>query len=326
MSGVTHPIVVATFPGFDPDDAATGGALRAAGCELRLEPRTRERSLDEVRALMRDAFAGIVSTDRFDATVFAACPRLRILARVGVGYDTIDVDAATAAGIAVTTTPGANAETVADHALALMLAATRRIVEEDAAVRRGAWLRGGAHAGWDLHGRTIGIVGLGVIGRAVARRLRGFDCRLLAYDIAPQRVDGVELVRLDELLRRADVITVHVPLLPGTRRLIGAAELALLRPGAILVNTSRGGVVDEAACAAALRDGRLRAAGIDVFEDEPPAASPLLGLPNVTLTPHVAGISVGSIGAMLGAAVHSVLAVLHGERPDGLLNPEALAG
>jgi D-3-phosphoglycerate dehydrogenase len=132
-------------------------------------------------------------------------------------------------------------------------------------------------------------------------------------------------VSLEELLRRADVVTVHVPLLPSTRGLLGARELVLLRPDAVLVNTSRGGIVDEAALAAALRDGRLRAAAVDVFEREPPVGSPLLGLPNVTLTPHVAGISVASLEAMLGAAVHSVLAVLRGEEPEALVNPEVLA-
>jgi phosphoglycerate dehydrogenase-like enzyme len=318
-------VVVVTFPGFDRDDPASAGLLDTARLGIRLAPKTGPRGPAEVVALMEDAVAGIVSTDPFDAAVFAACPKLRVLARVGVGIDSIDLAAATAAGVVVTTTPGANDQVVADHTLALMLATVRRIVETDRSVRAGEWSRGGPLTAWDLHGRTVGIVGLGAIGQAVARRLRGFDCIVLGHDVEPRQVMGVESLPLDELLTRSHVVTVHVPLSGSTRGLIGKRELALLPAGAIVVNAARGGIVDEEALVQALRSGRVRAAALDVFADEPPAGSPLLELPNVVLSPHVAALSEGSIRRMLSMAAQSVVAVLEGREPAGVVNPPALA-
>jgi phosphoglycerate dehydrogenase-like enzyme len=323
MSASSRGVVVATFPRFDLDDAGSAGILRDAGLEIRLAPKIGPRSTEDVRTLLAGATAAIVSTDPFDQSVFDACRELCVVARVGVGLDSIDVTAATNSGVFVTTTPGAIEETVADHTLAMMLGAVRRIVETDASVRRAEWNRGGALTGWDLHGRTVGLVGAGAIGRTVARRLSGFDVRLLAYDVAPRAVDRIEFVTLDELLRRAEIVSVHVPLLESTRGLIGERELALMRPDAILVNTSRGEVVDEAALAGALAAGRLRAAALDVFEAEPPAGSPFLELPNTTLSPHVAGLSDASMQRMLELASESVVAVLRGEVPATAVNPDA---
>jgi phosphoglycerate dehydrogenase-like enzyme len=317
-------VVVVTFPSFDVDDPESAGVLIAAGLEIRLSPKTGARTPVDVVTVMADAVAGIVSTDPFDDRVFAACPRLRVLARTGVGVDSIDIDAATAAGVVVTTTPGVNNEVVADHTLALILAAVRRVVESDASVRRGEWRRGSDLPVWDLHGSTVGIVGLGAIGQAVARRLRGFDCTLLAYDVDDRPVDHVKRVSLSELLSRSEIITVHVPLLQSTRGLIGARELALTRPDAILVNTSRGGIVDEEALIEALRSGRMRAAALDVFADEPPAESPLLALPNVVLSAHLAGLSEASITRMLRLAAQAVVSVLEGGEPAGVVNPRVL--
>jgi phosphoglycerate dehydrogenase-like enzyme len=318
-------VVVVTFPAFDVDDPESGGVLTGAGLEIRLCPKTGARTPDEVVTVMADAVAGIVSTDPFDKRVFAACPKLRVLARTGVGFDSIDLEAATAAGVVVTTTPGVNNEVVADHTLALILAAVRRVVESDASVRRGEWRRGTDLPVWDLHGATVGIVGLGAIGQAVARRLLGFDCTLLAYDVDDRHADGVRRVSLAELLGRSEIVTVHVPLLESTRGLIGAGELALTRPDAILVNTSRGGIVDEEALVAALHSGRIRAAALDVFASEPPAGSPLLGLPNVVLTAHLAGLSEASIARMLRVASQAVVSVLEGGEPTGVVNPRVLA-
>jgi phosphoglycerate dehydrogenase-like enzyme len=322
---MTAPIVVVTYPGFDPDDARTAGVLRDAGFAIRLEPRVGERTPAEVIAFMRTAVAGIVSTDPFDREVFAACPALRVLARVGVGFDTIDLESATSAGVAVTTTPGMNGETVADHALALMLSCVRRIVENDASIRRGEWDRAGRLLGTTLSGRTVGLVGLGAIGRAVARRLSGFGARVIGFDVAQVEVDGVAQVDLDTLLGESDVVSLHLPLLPGTQGLIGAPELARMRPSSILINTSRGRLVQEDALVAALRDGHLAAAGLDVFEHEPPLGSPLVALPQVVLTPHIGGIGAEAQQAMLESAVGSVLAVVGGRVPHGVVNPDALA-
>jgi phosphoglycerate dehydrogenase-like enzyme len=312
--------VLVTWIDYDADGERTGARLKAAGLQVHHVPKRGARSTRELAALVRGAVAAIVSTDPFDRSVFAAAPGLRVIARVGVGSDSIDLRAASRAGVAVTVTRGANAETAADHTLALMLAALRRVLEHDGAVRNGAWPRGGPLTPWDLHAATVGLVGHGDIGQAVARRLAGFGVRLLVADPAFAR-----RVELDELLRRADVVSLHVPLTAATHRLIGPCELDLMRPDAVLVNTSRGGLVDEAALAARLRDGRLRAAALDVFEGEPAVPTALTGLPNVVLTPHIGGLSVASIAAMTEQATGHVLDVLSG-RPDvaALANPEVL--
>jgi phosphoglycerate dehydrogenase-like enzyme len=256
--------------------------------------------------------------------VFDAAPQLRVIARVGVGTDSIDLDAATRAGVAVTTTPGANNQTTADHALAMMLAAIRRIVENDASMRRGEWSRAAHLTPWDLHGKTVGIVGFGDIGIEVARRLEGFDTSILVTDPARSSADGFELVELEDLLRRAEIVSLHVPLSESTRGMIGEGELALLGPAGILVNTSRGALVDESALTTALETGRLRAAALDVFEDEPPTNTSLLALPNIVVSPHIGGLSDRSITAMTQHATQSVLDVLSGLVPDGVVNPAAL--
>ena len=318
--------VLVTWVGYDPQHPGTGGRLAAAGLDVALAPKLGARSAAELAALARDAVAAIVSTDPFDRAVFAAAPRLRVIARVGVGTDSIDLDAATAAGVAVTVTPGANDHTVADHAVALMLACLRRVVEHDAGVRRGAWNRTGDHTPWVLTGSTVGLIGYGRIGRLVAERLRGFGARLLVTDPVAVPDAGEKLVELPDLLAAADVVSLHAPLLPSTRLLIGAAELRRMRPTAILVNTARGAVIDEAALARALAHGELRGAALDVFGDEPPdPASPLLSLPNVVLSPHIAGLSDQSIEQMLRRATASVLDVLAGRAPADLANPEVLA-
>lgn len=312
--------VLVTWMGFEPDGEATGARLREAGLRIVLAPKDGERSAAEVARLVAGSVAAIVSTDPFDRSVFAAATGLRVVARVGVGTDSIDLDAATAAGVVVTTTPGANRETAADHALAMILAALRRVVEHDASVRRGEWRRGGDLTPWDLHGTTVGLVGYGDIGRAVGRRVAAFGARVLACD--PAAADGVPL---PVLLERADVVSLHLPLTAETRNLIGAAELARMPSHAVLVNASRGGLVDEPALVAALRAGTIRAAALDVFADEPHLTPGLAELPNVVLTPHIGGLSERSIAVMTERATDQVLAVLAG-RPDSacVANPEVL--
>ena len=317
--------VLVTAPGFDADGELTGARLQAAGLGLEHAGPRGNRRPEEVAQLAAGAVAAIVSADPFTEAVFEAAPELRVIARSGVGVDSIDLDAATRAGVVVTTTPGLNDETCADHTLALLLAALRRVVENDASVRRGEWDRGGALTPWDLHGKRVGVIGYGRIGRSVVRRLEGFGTEIRVFDPVAGPDDGRACATLVELLGWADVVTLHAPLTPATIRLIGTAELAAMRPGAVLVNASRGGLVDEPALVEALTSGHLRAAALDVFADEPPTNAGLRFLPNVVLSPHVGGLSHEAIDAMTRQCVQQVLDVLEGRLPDGVVNPDVLA-
>ena len=256
--------------------------------------------VDAPGSLSREAFlAGLPGHDalivrsgtRVDAEALDRAPGLKVVGRAGVGLDNVDVEAATERGILVMNTPGANATATAEHVWALLLALCRRLPAADASVRRGEWERG-RFTGIQLAGRTLGVVGLGRVGRLVAARGRGFGMTVLGYDpylsVEAAAELGVEPVELDGLLAGSDVVTLHAPLTDETRALIDAAALARVRPGALLVNAARGGLVDEAAVAAALADGRLGGAAFDVYAAEPPAGSPLLEAPNVVLTPHIA--------------------------------------
>jgi phosphoglycerate dehydrogenase-like enzyme len=320
---VADASVLVTWPDYDRTGAAR--RLTAAGCHLRLAPKVAERSPADMIGLLDGVAAAIVSTDPFDADVLEGAAALRVIARIGVGTDSIDMDVATRRGVAVCTTPGANASSTADHAVALMLAALRRITEFDSSIRDARWARTGEAAPWELNRATVGLVGLGAIGRLVRRRLTGFRTHVLACDPEAEPEAGTELVGLDELLRRSDVVSLHLPLTSATRHLIDRRRLALMRPGAVLVNTARGALVDEEALADALEGGRLRAAALDVFEREPPVRTRLLALPNLILTPHVAGVSERSVEEMTRRATDAVLDVLAGRTPANLVNPEALA-
>lgn len=315
------PVVLITFPDYDTEHPQLGGALSAAGCVMRNAPKRGARSPDELLALCADADGAIVSTDPFTAEVLRNSPGLQVIARVGVGIDSIDVNAATELGVAVATTPGANESTVADHAVAMMLALLRRIPANDAEVRRGEWNRTGVHTPRLLTGATVGLVGYGNIGRGVAQRLAGFDVELLVADPAMVGSESPRAVALNELLSRADIVSLHCPLMPSTRHLIDEDALRLMRPHAILVNTSRGEVVDEGALCRALRDGVIAGAALDVFEIEPPNGSPIMHLPNVVVSPHVGGISTTSLAEMTRRATASVIDVFAGRVPDGLANP-----
>jgi phosphoglycerate dehydrogenase-like enzyme len=321
---VTAATILVTWPDFDVEDADSGRRLTEAGHELRLAPKVGRRSPAELVRLLDGAAAAIVSTDPFDAAVLRGARGLRVIARVGVGTDSIDVDIATRSGIAVCITPNANAVTTADHAVALMLAAVRRIPEHDRAVRAGGWPRGQDATPWELSGATIGLVGYGTIAQLVARRLEGFAVRILAAD--PAGAGGVECVELDELLGASTVVSLHAPLTDETAGLMDRRRIALMRPDAVLINTARGGLVDEAALIEALETRRIRAAGLDVFADEPPASARLRRLPNLILTPHIGGVSERSVAEMTRRATSAVLAVLAGRRPEGIVNPAALNG
>ena len=316
--------VLVTWPDFDRNGSGTGDRLRAVGCSLRFAPKVEHRTPADMIGLLDGVAAAIVSTDPFDADVLASAQALRVIARIGVGTDSIDLDVATRRGVAVCTTPGANASSTADHAVALMLAALRRITEYDAGVRAARWDRTGDATAWELNRATVGIVGLGAIGRLVRRRLSGFRAQVLVSDPAAEPEPGSELVELDELLRRSHVVSLHLPLTSATRHLIDRRRLALMRPHAVLVNTARGQLVDEDALIDALAAGRLRAAALDVFEREPPASPRLLELPNVVLTPHIGGVSERSVDEMTRRATDAVVDVLAGRVPANLMNPEAL--
>lgn len=320
-----QPVVLITWPDFDHGFPEGRKALEEAGLELRYAPRLRNRSPEELDALLTNAVAAIVSTDPFTPEVLVAHPQLQVIARVGVGFDSIDITAASLCGVMVTTTSGANETTVADHTLALMLAATRRITEHDQNVKAGKWLRTGDHMSWLLTGATVGLIGYGAIGRLVAQRLRGFDTRILVSDPAFTGDDLVESVTLHELLAKSDIVSLHAPLLPSTRGLIGAREIDLMKRSAMMINTGRGGIVNEAALAAALRENRLRYAGVDVFDTEPPGSSSLLTLDNAVLTPHVAGVSEASVAEMVERAALSVLDAVAGHVPRNVVNPVAIA-
>jgi len=270
-------------------------------------------------------------TDRIDDALMAAAPRLRVISQMAVGYDNIDVAAATRRGILVGYTPDVLTDATADMAFALLMAAARRLVEGVDYARAGRWRTWGPLTllGRDVHGATLGIVGLGRIGRAVARRARGFDMRVLYYDCArdeaAEREFGPACLDLDTLLAESDFVTLHVPLTPATRHLIGREQLRRMKPTAVLINTSRGPVVDQEALVEALRAGEIGYAALDVTDPEPlPPDHPLFALPNAIITPHIASASVTARSQMAVLAARNLLAGLRGEVPPFCVNPAAL--
>ena len=301
--------------------------LRAQGLETVYRPWHGGRTEEELIGLLQGIDGAIVSTDPFTARVIQAADRLTVISRTGVGYDAVDVPAATARGVIVTTTPGVNRHAVADWALALMLCCARKVPENLAEVRRGAWTR---YEGMDLDGKTLGVVGLGTIGKAVAKRAQAFGMRLLAYDLVQDLLfaegQGIAFVSLEDLLRQSDVVSIHCFLNAATRHLINAERLALMKPTAFLINTARGGIVDTEALCRALHAQRIAGAGLDVFEGEPLCAdSPLRGLDNVYLSPHCAGSTVDARKRSGTMAAENLVRALRGERPEGIVNPEVLA-
>ncbi len=298
-----------------------GNALERLRAEHEVEvwPDEAPPSYDALVDAAREAEALLtLLTDRVDAELIDAAPDLRAIANYAVGTDNIDLGGATASGIPVGNTPDVLTETTADLAWALMLAAARRIVDADAAVRAGQWppWTPGAFLGHDLYGAVLGIVGFGRIGRAVARRGEGFSMTVIHNSSR----GGVPF---DDLLERSDFVSLHVPLTPDTRGLISDRELGLMKPSAVLVNTGRGPLVRTAALERALRDGEIAAAGLDVTDPEPlPADHSLLRAPNLVVTPHIGSASHRTREAMAGMAVDNLLAALDGRRMPHCANPE----
>jgi lactate dehydrogenase-like 2-hydroxyacid dehydrogenase len=268
-------------------------------------------------------------TDKLSREVIAQLDStVRVISQVAVGYDNIDIAAATEKNIMVTNTPGILSDTTADFAFALLMAAARRVVEAHEFVHSGQWSRWGIDlmVGQDVHHRTLGILGMGRIGQAMARRGLGFSMRILYAGNKPIETDfPAEFVSKETLLRESDFVSLHVPLNAGTRHLIGEAELKMMKTTAILVNTARGPVVDEPALAAALRNRVIAGAGIDVFEHEPTVYPDLLGLSNAVLAPHIGTASVATRTRMSMMAAENALAVLEGRLPQNLVNPEAVS-
>lgn len=302
-----------------------GGLDPLAGHELVRRADDAPLTKDELLAAVAEVEAMVtLLTDRIDAEIIGAGHRLRVIGNVAVGYDNIDVAAAARAGVAVCNTPGVLDETTADLAFALVMAASRRTSEAEADLRAGRWRGWGIteYLGHDVHGATLGLVGFGRIGRAVARRAAGFGMEVLHHTRHDTGLPGWTDA-LDELLERSDVVSLHVPLTDETHHLIGAGELARMKRTAVLVNTSRGPVVDEVALADALRTGRIFAAGLDVYEDEPAVHPRLLEAPHTVLLPHIGSASVTTRTRMARLAAEGVRAVLAGETPPNLVSPRA---
>ncbi|MDP3283380.1 MAG: D-glycerate dehydrogenase [Desulfobacterales bacterium] len=271
----------------------------------------------------------ITLMDRVDSKLLARCPGLKAVCNIAVGFNNIDLTACSRAGVMATNTPGVLDDSTADFTWALILATARRVVESDTHLRSGQW------KGWylkqflgaDVHHATLGILGLGRIGSKVARRASGFDMTVLYHstrqaDPDVERACNATYVSKDALLARADILTIHVPYAPSTHHIIGSPELAMMKPGSILINAARGGVVDDTALVEALTSGRMAGAGLDVFENEPALNPALVGMKNVVLTPHIASSSAATRHAMATLAARNLVAALTTGKPPNLLNPK----
>jgi D-3-phosphoglycerate dehydrogenase len=282
----------------------------------------------ELIKLIPDYEALIVRSEtRVTAAVLEAGRKLKVVGRAGIGVDNIDVEAATGKGILVVNAPHGNTVAAAEHTLALLLAAARRVPQADASVKRGEWTRS-KFLGTEVRGKTLGVIGLGHVGSEVAKRAAGLEMKVFAFDpVVPTeraKVFNVTLVSLDELLEKSDFVTVHVPLVEANRNLIGAVELEKMKPSAILINAARGGIVDEAALYQALSSGVITAAAVDVFQTEPPGENPLLALPNFIGTPHIAASTIEAQASVAVDVAEEVAAVLGGDLPRYAVNAPSL--
>lgn len=300
-------------------DPAALERLRAAAA-VAVWPGEMPPPASKLRTALADADAVLsMITDKINASAIAGAPRLRVISNLGVGVDNIDLEAATRAGIAVGHTPGVLTEATADLAFGLLMTTARRIAEADRHVRAGRWRTWGPMTmlGCDVHSSTLGLIGFGAIGQAMARRAMGFGMRVLYLKHpSSKRIAGAAAVSLPRLLAESDFISLHVPLTPKTRHMISVREFALMKPGAILINTARGAVIDQRALVAALKSGRLGGAGLDVTDPEPIALrDPLLRFNNVVVTPHIGSASIATRANMAAIAVDNILAVFSGRLP-----------
>jgi phosphoglycerate dehydrogenase-like enzyme len=303
-----------------------GPPLRDAGLELVFPARNVQMTEDELLEQLPGCSAALAGSEPYTRRVIeaAAARGLRVIARGGVGYDAVDVQAATDFGIPVTITPGTNHDAVAEHTFMLILALARHLIPQHTLIKQGQWPR---RANLPLRGRTLGVVGCGRIGKAVILRGLSFGMKVVAHDPCGDleflEKYGVPMVSFEEVLRQGDYVTLHMPMLPGTRQVVNARTLALMKPTAFLINTARGGVVNEPDLYEALKSKRIAGAGLDVFEEEPPGDNPLLTLDNVVLTAHTAGVDLQSRDDMARLAAQLIVRLLRGEWPDGcVVNPE----
>lgn len=316
--------MLVTSTTFGIQDPALRSELEQAVGGVRYSPEKRPLTAPELASLVKGVDGWIAGLDEIDASVIAAADRLKVIARYGVGFDRVDVAAATRRGIVVTNTPGANSAAVAELTIGLMLALARQICRANQTMRSGQWPR---CSGVGLAGKTVGLVGFGAIGREVARRLSAFGCQVLVADpyVSPAAVSGcgAGLVSLDELLPISDFVSLHAAATPLTAGMVNEPFLRKLKPGAFLVNTARGELIDEDALAHAVESGRLRGVALDCFRREPPGADhPLLQLPQVIVTPHTGAHTDEAVNAMGRMALDACLAVLRGARPAHVVNPD----
>ena len=303
-----------------------------AECDMEINPHDRVLTKEELISGISDKDGMLcLLTDEIDEEVIDSGRNLRIIANYAVGYNNIDVSAATKRKIPVTNTPGVLTDTTADMAWALIFAIARRVVEADKFTREGMYKGWGPmmFLGGDIYGKTLGIIGLGRIGKSVVKRAKGFDMRVLYFDAfrADEKVEkelGIEYVSLEELLKESDFVSIHVPLLPSTHHLIGEKELLMMKKTAYLINNSRGPVINEEALVKALRDKEIAGAALDVFENEPELSPGLADLENVVLTPHISSASIETRTKMAVIAAENLLAGLKGIRPPNIVNPEVL--
>lgn len=306
-------------------DASFVHLLEDAGLELVYHGLPAQLNEAQLLDALTGVEASLAGSEPYTPRVFQAHPQLKVVARVGVGYDGVNVEAATRSGAVVTIAPGTNQGSVAEHTFALMLALVKHLVPQHEGVRDGSWPRG---TNLPLRGRTLGIAGLGRIGKAMATRAQAFEMDVIAHDPFPDNAwagqYGVPLVTFEELLREADFVSLHMPALPQTQYIINRQSLALMKPTAFLINTSRGAVVNEVDLVEALRAGRIAGAGLDVFEQEPPEPdNPLLRCDNVVLTPHAAGVDLRSRDDMAESAAAAIAALWKGEWPaEKVVNPQ----
>jgi phosphoglycerate dehydrogenase-like enzyme len=314
--------ILITARAFQPAGQQAQALLRNAGCELIFPPKFGPLKAPDLVNVLEGMDAVLASLDEYSEPVFSApgAARLKIIARWGAGYDSVDLAAATRNGIVVTYTPGLLDDAVADYTFALLLSLARRVYEANAAMDRGEWKH---FWGDDLGGKTLGIVGLGRIGKAVARRAIGFNMRVLAHTSHPFENKAIEFVSLEQLLKESDFVSLHAALTSANRGIIGEAQFRQMKRTSYLINTARGALVDEAALVGALGEGCIAGAALDVFTTEPlPADSPLRFVPNLLLSPHQSSYARGTGERVSLAAAQTVLDLMNGKKPQNVLNPE----